>query len=532
MRGFLTQRRLSAFAAIGIYLATGALLVGCGSAPNDVIQSPSITTSAATTTDLTLHDYLGAKRSLSEWNDKDALVLVFIGADCPVSKHYGSRLAQLAEQYDDKNVQFLGIDSNRQDSLADVERYAREYKIEFPILKDPGNKVADQFAAERMSEVFLLDRDRGSRYRGRIDDQFGVGYARGQASQNYLASALDEVLAGKPVTTSAVPAVGCVIGRVQRDAPTGDITYTKSISPLLSEHCVRCHRSGEVAPFALTSYDEVAGWGDTIVEVIRDDRMPPWHANPAHGHFSNDARLPSAAKETISAWVKNGMPEGNPQDLPPARSFVDGWQISKPELIVEMPAAYDVPARGVVPYQHFDVGKTFEKDTWIRAAEARPGNRAVVHHLILFYTLPGQARPRGEDALSNAIATFAPGMPSMDLPSGYAMRVPAGSRLVMQAHYTPNGSPQSDRSTAALVFAEPEDVKHELTIKAAMNFRFRIPPGDDNYSVEAVFRVREDSLLYSLMPHMHYRGKSFRFTARYPDGKEEILLDVPRYDFN
>jgi hypothetical protein len=112
------------------------------------------------------------------------------------------------------------------------------------------------------------------------------------------------------------------------------------------------------------------------------------------------------------------------------------------------------------------------------------------------------------------------------------MRVPAGSRLVMQAHYTPNGSPQSDRSTAALVFAEPEDVKHELTIKAAMNFRFRIPPGDDNYSVEAVFRVREDSLLYSLMPHMHYRGKSFRFTARYPDGKEEILLDVPRYDFN
>jgi len=482
--------------------------------------------------DFTLHDYLGAKYSLADWKDKQAIVVVFVGTDCPVSKLYGSRLAQLSKDYADKNVQFIAIDSNRQDSLEDITHFARTHKIEFPILKDAGNQVADKFGAERMSEAFVLDRDRVMRYRGRIDDQFGVGYARGQTSANYLTSALDELLAGKAVSKPAVDAVGCIIGRVKRDAPTGDVTYTKSIAPILNEHCVRCHRPGEVAPFSLTSYEETVGWADTMLEVIRDERMPPWHANPAHGKFSNDARLPDAAKQTIETWIKNGLPEGDAKDLPPARTFANGWQIPKPDLVVEMPKAYDVPPRGIVPYQHFEVGHTFEKETWVRAAEVRPGNRPVVHHLILFYILPSQARPRGEDALSNAIATFAPGMPAMDLPDGYAMRVPAGSRLVLQAHYTPNGSPQTDRSVAGLVFVDPSEVKHELTIKAAMNFRFRIPPGDNNYRVETTYRVREDSLLFSLMPHMHYRGKSFRFTARYPDGREEILLDVPRYDFN
>jgi len=162
----------------------------------------------------------------------------------------------------------------------------------------------------------------------------------------------------------------------------------------------------------------------------------------------------------------------------------------------------------------------------------RPGNRAVVHHLILFFVAPGQKKMRGEDALANGIATFAPGMPATDLPEGYAFRIPAGSHLVMQAHYTPNGTEQADQSYAGIVLADPKTVKHEISISAAMNVKFLIPPGQKDFEVNATYHVGEPSLLYTLTPHMHYRGKSFRFTAKYPDGSQEILLDVPRYAFN
>ncbi len=197
-----------------------------------------------------------------------------------------------------------------------------------------------------------------------------------------------------------------------------------------------------------------------------------------------------------------------------------------------MPKPFDVPARGVVPYQYFYLEKKIDKDIWVKAAELRPGARSVVHHVILFYIPPGQERHRPEDILANSIVTYVPGLPAMNLPAGYATRIPAGSRLVFQAHYTPNGTAQTDRSVAGLVLADPNEVKHELKYAPAMNFRFRIPPGASDYRVETIYRVREDSMLFALTPHMHYRGKSFRFTAHYPDGRDEILLDVPRYDFN
>ena len=192
---------------------------------------------------------------------------------------------------------------------------------------------------------------------------------------------------------------------------------------------------------------------------------------------------PTPTASSIYKWVKNGQPEGDPADLPPPPKFVDGWQIPKPDIVYRMPQPYTVPAKGVVEYQHFKIDAEIKEDMWVRAAEMRPGNRAVVHHLILFFVKPGQKKMRGEDALANGIATFAPGLPAMDLPEGYAFRVPAGSRLVMQAHYTPNGTEQTDQSFAGIVLADPKTVKHEISINAAMNFRFLIPPGDKDYAV-------------------------------------------------
>ena len=271
-----------------------------------------------------LHDYLGAAHQLDEWAGKKAIVVVFLGDECPIAKLIGPRLAELAARYEDKGVAFIGIDSNSQDSMSDIAHYAREHKITFPILKDPGNVVADQFGAERTPDAFVLDSGRTIRYRGMIDDQYGVGVARPAAINNYLTDAVDEVLAGKAVSQPATNPVGCFIGRVHRAVSDSTVTFSKHIAPILNQHCVACHRTGQVAPFALTSYDEAAGWAETIAEVVAGGRMPPWFANPEYGHFLNDARLSDSDKNLIATWVNNGCPQGNKADLPAAAEIRRG----------------------------------------------------------------------------------------------------------------------------------------------------------------------------------------------------------------
>jgi peroxiredoxin len=487
---------------------------------------------ARTIGDFTLNDPTGAKRSLSQWKDREVVIVVFLGTECPLAKLYGRRLAELDKKYRDQSVQIIGVNSNQQDTLQELAGYAKKFGIEFPLLKDPGAKVAERFGATRTPEAFVLDRRRVVRYQGRIDDQYGVGAVRKRATKNELVDAVEALLAGKPVAVAATQPVGCLIGRREPSRAGGKVTHARHIAPILQNRCVTCHREGQIAPFTLTEYADVAAWADMCLEVIDQGRMPPWGANPAHGEFANDARMLPEEKELFRKWVDAGVPEGDPADLPPPREFVDGWRIPTPSVVYKMPQEYEVPATGVVPYKHFFFDPGFTEDKWVCGAEARPGNHEVVHHLILFYLPPGQEKHRPEDPLFNAVAAFAPGMPAVVGPENYAVRIPAGSKLGFQVHYTPNGMPQTDRSEAALVFADPAKVEKEVRVEAALNFKFLIPPHAADYVVRAKEKIQRDSLLYTLTPHMHYRGKSFRFTAKYPDGGEEILLDVPRYDFN
>lgn len=508
-----------------------ALTASVSIAIGAVESSEAVSTIGKSIADFTLQDSTGTKRSLSEWGDKRAVVIFVFGTECPLARLYGPRCQEMAAEYASSGVQFIGINANRQDSLEEIAEYGRQHKIEFPLLQDVGNHLADELGAERTPEVFLLDNQQVIRYRGLIDDQYGIGYARAAKTDNPLANALEDVLAGRPVASPVVPAIGCIIGRVPAQEATGDITFSRQIAPLLNKHCVSCHRAGEVAPFELTSYEKAVGWSGTIDEVVREERMPPWHANPAHGKFQNDARLTDDEKQLIATWVKNGSPEGDPAELPTPPKFTEGWLMGKPDVVYKMPRSFDVPAKGVVEYQYFVVEEDLKEDLWVRGSEMRPGNRAVVHHLILFY-IPPNERPRGLDAVSKGIATFAPGMPPVVWPEGLALRIPAGSKLVFQAHYTPNGTAQRDLSEAGLLLADPKSVKQEVTIAPGMTADFKIPPGDKDYRVKTSRRLAQDSWLYTLTPHMHVRGKSFRYTAHYPDGQEEILLDVPHYDFN
>jgi len=477
-----------------------------------------------------LRDYRGKVHELKDLADRQFVVAAFVGCECPLAKLYAPRLVKLAEEFGPRGVAFLAIDANSQDSLAEIAAYAQTHKITFPVLKDAGNAVADQMGAVRTPEVFVLDRERTIRYWGRIDDQYVVGRQRPAPTREDLRVALEELLAGKAPSVSETAAIGCHIGRVPKQTPIGDVTYSNQIARLLQKRCVECHRAGEIAPFPLTSYDEVVGWGETIREVIQEGRMPPWFANPEYGHFANDARLSDEEKQLIYDWIDGGSPEGNQADLPAPAQFTVGWQIPEPdEVFYIKDEPYDVPAEGVVAYQYFKVDPGFKEDRWIKAAEARPDNRSVVHHIVAFFVPPGAKLGGGQ---RGAMIGYAPGMPPSRFPEGTAMLVPAGSQLIFQLHYTPNGSPQKDRSSVGLVYADPSEVKQRVGGGNAPNRFFEIPPGDDNYEVVSQHRFDKDVLLLNLTPHMHLRGKSFRYEAEYPDGKREILLDIPHYDFN
>jgi peroxiredoxin/mono/diheme cytochrome c family protein len=478
-------------------------------------------------------DYRGREWTLGDFTDAELIVLAFMGTECPLAKLYADRLVEMQKAYADRKVAFVAVMSNRQDSIAEVTAFARRHAIEFPVLKDAGNRLADELGAERTPEVFVFDAARRLRYHGRIDDQFGIGYVRDKAEQQELRSALDELLDGKPVTVATSTAVGCRIGRQKEVDAEADVTFHGRISGIFLQRCVSCHREGEIGPFALVDADEAAGWADMIAEVVRDGRMPPWHASPEHGTFSNDRSLTDEEKTAIFAWVDAGAPAGEqaePLELP---AKIEGWQLPRePDLVVNVsPEPFDVPAEGAVRYQYFVVDPKLEEDHWIEAAELLPGNRAVVHHILCF------VRPKGErgniQAARSFLVGYVPGTRVDIAPEGMAKRIPADSELVFQIHYTPIGTPQTDHSKLGIVFKDPAKVTHEIITTSAVQPALRIPPHEGNYQVSAMLPERlPDAQLLGMSPHMHLRGKAFRYELVRPDDSREILLDVPAYDFN
>jgi peroxiredoxin len=480
--------------------------------------------------DFRLQDHRGAWHTLDEARDRKVVVLVFLGTECPLAEVYAPKLAEVARKFEARGVGVFGVDSNSQDGPVAIGRFADRHVLPFAVLKDVSHDLADRLGAERTPEVFVLDDSRAVVYRGRIDDQYAIGIHRPAPTRHYLIDALEAVLAGRPVATPRTNAVGCAIGRVSKSTAGGRVTYAREVSRILQSHCVTCHRSGEIAPFSLTSYRQAAGWSNMIAEVVDEGRMPPWDASHEYGKFANDARLSADEKQAIRNWVAAGAPEGDPADLPPPVQFVEGWQIPRPDLVLEMPREIEIPAEGSMPYELVKLDPKLTRDIWVRASQVRPGNPAIVHHVVALALPPGVDKI--DESGGDFLAAYAPGMPPRVLPDGVAKRIPAGSKIVLQLHYTPRGTKQIDKSRIGLVFADPASVQKELMSGMALNYRLQIPPGAHDYVSRADFRFSRPSRLLSLMPHMHLRGKSMRFVAEYPDGRREILLDVPRYQFD
>jgi hypothetical protein len=360
-------------------------------------------------------------------------------------------------------------------------------------------------------------------------------------------------------------------GKAAAQAPSAP-TFTKDVAPIVYAKCATCHRPGEVAPMSLLTYREVRPWASAIRDKVMSRAMPPWHADRQYGRFRNDTSLSQAEIDTLVSWVNGGAREGDPAALPPVPTFPAGWQIGAPDAVFEMAADYDIPARGEIAYQYFEVPTNFTEDKWMQAGEVRAGDRAHVHHIIVYVREPqtvrrpnvvsvraipnpaqastppaaapaapparpaapaagaaprATARPGGGDAMlvNWAVGEDAP----VHLP-GTAKRIPAGSTLIFQVHYTTNGTPGRDRSRIGLIFAK-EPPRREVRTGLITNAAFAIPPGVSDHHVEAEATFLEDINVWSMHPHMHLRGKDMTYTAIYPDGRREIILRVPKYDF-
>jgi hypothetical protein len=286
----------------------------------------------------------------------------------------------------------------------------------------------------------------------------------------------------------------------------------------------------------LQNYEETVAWSDTIREVVEQRRMPPWLADAHFGSFSNDRSLSAEERSTLLAWVKGGCPKGDDKDLPGDKEFPDDWMIGKPDAVYAMQKSFHVPAKAGergIEYQYFEVPTNFASDVWVQAAEAKPGNRALVHHIIVFIRPPkGRDNNDKDDEIGNGYLTgYAPGdMPSIFEP-GSGKRIPAGSTLAFQMHYTPNGVEGEDCSSVGLVFAKSPP-RREVRTRGIEDKNLTIPMGSKNHEVEAKTTFRKEVEILSFMPHMHLRGKDFEYRAVYPNGKESVLLRVPHYDFS
>ena len=327
-------------------------------------------------------------------------------------------------------------------------------------------------------------------------------------------------------------------------------TYTRDVAPILQKYCQECHRPGEIGPFSLLTYRQARPWATAIRNAVLARTMPPWHADRHYGKFSNDRSLSEAQIQTIATWAANGAPEGNPKDLPLPARFTEGWGIPKPDVIFQLPKPYQIPATGTIDYLHWVIPSGFSTDKWIQFAEARPGDRSHVHHIIAFVREPGSkwlqgAKPGepfipekpkpGDDVDAAALPSdflvgYAPGQPAEALEPGRAKLVRAGSDIIIQMHYTTDGKPSTDLSRIGLVFAKEPPRQRVMTF-SAVNGNLRIPPGAPNHKVEAEFELGADVVLHGLHPHMHARGKDFVYRVRFPDGRRETLLSVPRYSF-
>jgi len=516
-------------------------------------------------------DLEGAPRSWTIALGEAGGVVALTSLTCPLCQRLAPELARLEERARAAGFGFIHVAATGLDSVADLEAHAARFGLASEVLCDTTGAIAAAFDARTTTEVFVLDRKGTLCYRGAVNDQYGLGSALDAPQNRFLEDALRALLRGEAVEVSATTAPGCLLERTPEaaageraplddgannagaigpasfgPASFGPVDYARDIARLMQRSCVECHREGGIAPFALDSYDDVARRANMLAAVMDDGSMPPWFARaPAHGAspWANDRSLGANDRARFAAWIAQGKPRGDEAFLPLPRAFgrSDGWQLGTPDAIYTLPRPFRVPAEGTVDYQYFTVPTGLTEDRWVTALEVRPGARSVVHH-VLVYALPKEAFKNGRlerwdlvDERRGFFAAWAPGSEPVVYPAGHARELAAGTGLLFELHYTPNGRAAVDQSSIGVHFAPagPEGrPSHVVRTAGISNRGLRIPAGVAAHVERSTGVAARELRLTAFMPHMHLRGKSFTFDLVEVNGARQTLLDVPRYDFN
>jgi hypothetical protein len=476
-----------------------------------------------------LLDQNGEAQDLFYDKQSKAIVVMIHGNGCQIIRSILPDFNALRDEYEAKGVRFLMLNANLQDSRETIASEALEWGIEMPILIDSAQIIGPSLGVTRTAEVLVINAvSREISYRGAINDRVYYERQKKEASEHYVKNALDAVLAGEQVAVSEVKSVGCIVNFPSRDQ---EISYSDTIAPLLVNNCVACHQQGGIAPWAMSEYRMVQGFAPMMREVVRTKRMPPWHADPEIGEWQHDAGLSAEETNILINWIEAGAKRGDGEDpLVAFKPSQQQWPLGEPDLIVEVPA-FDVPASGIVEYQFPVVANTLDKDAWVVAATVVPGDTQAVHHVLLGSAdQPPQADDL-ENVFQNYIMGYAPGNESAHMPEGTGVFVPKGGVYLLQIHYTPYGKKSTDTTKIGLYFAD-KPPQNFLRNHVVANSRLSIPPYAAKHEEKAYFEFWNDAVIYGLVPHAHYRGRSSSFDLIYPDGSKETILSVPNYDFN
>ena len=493
----------------------------------------------------------GIARSWRDGRGERLTVVALTSVTCPLCRKFGPSLARIEDAFRERGVKFVFVNVSGTDSAADMRKQVADLGLEGLYLNDAGGEVARSLRARTTTEVFVIDSANTLVYRGAVHDQYGVNFTLPEPRRRFLEDALDAALAGRAPEIQATSSPGCAIEPAKAPAstaaaPAPSVTYARDISRIMAANCVECHREGGVGPFRLDTYDAVSRRATMIRSVTEAGTMPPWFAAPLHGAdhaplpspWSNDRAMSQAEKDAIAAWIAAGKPEGDPKDLPLPRAFAaSAWKIGTPDAVFQLPEPIAVKADGFMPYASVLVPTNLTEDRWVKAVQIVPTDPSVVHHVLVFALDedaakdPATRRRLGADEASGYWAAYVPGNDSMVLPEGMARKLPANSSLLFQIHYTPNGKATSDQMKIGLVFSDAPP-KHLVRTAAVANIRLRIPPGAANHRETGQLRVPADARILAFMPHMHVRGKAYRYELELPGQPKRTVLDIPKYDFN
>lgn len=494
-------------------------------------------------------DLDGRTRSWRDGAGERGTVLVMTSLTCPLCQKLAPEVARVEARAVSVGFGFVHVALGGLDTVDELREHTRRLALTGLVLRDEHGALADTLGARTTTEVYVVDARGTLRYRGAVNDQYGLGFALDAPRHTYLDDALRSLIRGQEPAVTATTSPGCVVERSTTEttlAPS-KVTYSREIARLVQNSCVECHRAGGVAPFALDGYEAVSRRASMLRTVVEDTTMPPWFAaHDGSGPWSNDRSLLPDERALFAHWIAAGKPRGDEAELPLPRSFgAEGWKLGEPDAVYALPEAFRVPAEGAVKYQYTAVPTGLTADRWVTAIEVRPGVAEVVHH-VLAYALPAEAFEDGRlkrwdllDERRGFFAAWAPGSEPVVYPEGHARELRAGTVLMFELHYTPNGRAAFDRSSIGVHFGPESPAgdpawRPERIVRTAgiSNRSIRIPAGAAEHREVSTGVVARAMHVQAFMPHMHLRGVAFRFDEVAADGARRTLLDVPRYDFN